>query len=96
MEFQLNGLGTRYGEDIYVTGDCPELGDWDVERAVKMEYVNAGTWCIDVPFSISCDNEIAYKYFLKSGGGIQRENSLPRVVAVPASGTARLRDDWAR
>ena len=91
VEFQLNGLATRYGEDICLTGDCPELGDWDVERAVRMEYVNQGTWCIDVPFTISCDNEIAYKFILKSGAGFQRENAMPRTVKIPASGYARLR-----
>ncbi|MBI5527490.1 MAG: cyclomaltodextrin glucanotransferase [Deltaproteobacteria bacterium] len=95
-EFQLNGISTQFGEDIFLTGDCPELGEWDIGHAVKMEYVNQNTWCVDVPFNISCDNEVAYKFFLKSQGGIQRENALPRVRAIPPAGTARFRDDWTR
>ena len=93
-EFQLNGYDTRYGEELYLLGDCPELGAWDAAKAVKLEWVNANTWCVDVPFASSCGREIAYKYVVRSGGVIRRENVVPRQRRIPASGGDRFRDDW--
>jgi cyclomaltodextrin glucanotransferase len=95
VELQLNGLATRYGEELFVVGDCPELGGWDYERAIRMEYVNANTWCVDVAFDESAGAEFAYKYFVRSDEGLRREVALPRVRRAPASGCARFRDDWS-
>ena len=96
VEFQLNGLHTRFGEDVFLTGDCPELGEWDTSSPVRMEYVNGNTWCADVSFSPSCGESIAWKYLIRSAHGIVREPILPRVGTLPEAGAIRIRDDWAR
>jgi len=95
-EFQLNGLHTRFGEDVFLTGDCVELGEWDCGRAVRMDYVNGNTWCIDVPFGPSAGKAVAWKYLIRSAQGIDREPVLPRVQSLPMSGVVRVRDDWGR
>jgi cyclomaltodextrin glucanotransferase len=94
-EFQLNGLGTRYGEEVFVTGDCEELGAWDYDHAVKMEWINANTWCVDVLFGATAGTEFAYKYFLRAGDGVRRELALPRRRIAPQDGYRRFRDDWS-
>jgi cyclomaltodextrin glucanotransferase len=94
-EFQLNGLSTCYGEEVFLVGDCPELGGWNYEQPVKMEYINGNTWCVDVAFAETCGKPFAYKYFLRSANGIQRELALPRLRTAPDSGAARFRDDWS-
>lgn len=95
-EFQLNGLHTRFGEDVFVTGDCPELGQWDCSRAVRMDYVNGNTWCVDVPFRASFGRTIAWKYLIRSTQGLDREPVLPRTMTLPEAGSIRVRDDWGR
>jgi cyclomaltodextrin glucanotransferase len=94
-EFQLNGLSTRYGQEVFLIGDCPELGNWDYDRAVRMEYINSNTWCVDVPFEATCGKQYAYKYFVRSPEGLQRELALPRPHVAPDAGQARMRDDWS-
>ena len=94
-EFQLNGLSTRYGEEVFLVGDCPELGEWDYERPVRMEYINNNTWCVDVPFDATAGREFAYKYFLRTASGVQREMAMPRMRRAPQQGWARVRDDWS-
>jgi len=78
VEFHLNGYKTSFGEELYVTGDCAELGNWDVEKAVKLEYVNTNTWTMQVPIIDSKDKFINYKYFVKNNGKLTRENAIGR------------------
>ncbi|MBI5536306.1 MAG: cyclomaltodextrin glucanotransferase [Deltaproteobacteria bacterium] len=94
-EFQLNGITTRYGEEVFLVGDCPELGGWDYEHPIRMEYVNSNTWCVDVPYEATCGREFAYKFFLRTPSGIQREMAMPRIRVAPKEGCARFRDDWS-
>jgi len=94
-ELQLNGLSTRFGEEVFVVGDCPELGAWDYARAVKLEWINANTWCGDVLFGPTAGAEFAYKYFVRAGDGIRRELALPRRRIAPQEGYRRFRDDWS-
>lgn len=95
-EFQLNGLHTSFGEDVFLTGDCAELGQWDCSRAVRMDYVNGNTWCVDVPFRASAGHTIAWKYLIRSAQGLDREPVLPRARTLPLTGSIRVRDDWGR
>lgn len=94
-EFQLNGLATAWGEQVFLVGDCEELAAWDYNHAVAMEYVNANTWCTDVPFTPTCGKEFAYKYFVRDASGVRRELALPRRRYAPQTGYRRFRDDWS-
>lgn len=42
-KFQLNGFFTQPGQSVVVSGDVPELGEWDLRRAPRLEFVNADT-----------------------------------------------------
>jgi cyclomaltodextrin glucanotransferase len=95
IHFQLNGYQTAFGENIFLTGDCAELGNWDMDKAVRMEYINANTWAIDLQFMKSLDQFINFKYFVKHDGKIIRENRLGRKRRVPAKGYEIWKNKWS-
>jgi cyclomaltodextrin glucanotransferase len=93
---QLNGVHTQPGEYIVVTGDCPELGNWDISKAYPLEYVNNSTWFGEIPFDESTGSLITYKYVLiREGTSPLRENIVPRRWFVASEGTVKWRDTWA-
>ena len=96
-EFQLNGLTTSWGEQVFLVGDCAELAAWDYEHPIAMEYINSHTWCADVPFDATCGKEFAYKYFVRhhDNPALRRELVLPRRRTAPLGGYRRFRDDWS-
>jgi len=94
INFHLTGYKSVYGENIFVTGDCEELGRWDKDKAVKLEYINSNTWAIDIPFNESKNQFINYKYFVKSHDKINRENTIGRKKLVPQKGFESWKDKW--
>jgi cyclomaltodextrin glucanotransferase len=95
VRFQLNGCRTLPGQTVAVMGSCPELGEWSVSGAYRMEYVNDNLWQIGVPFTTSAGQTVAYKFVvLDERGGVERENRSTRRRAVPGRGLAKWRDTW--
>ena len=95
VTLQVNDCKAKPGEALYVIGDCPELGSWDLDRALRLEYVNSNTWSIDVPFNESAGVLIRYKYLIRnSAGRLRRENCLGHKHRVPESGRGNFRDLW--
>ncbi len=93
---QLNGVDTRLGETIVVTGDCPELGNWDISQAYPLEYINPNTWFAEIPFNESAGKLITYKYAMwRDGQSPLRENLVARRWVLAAEGIVKWRDDWA-
>lgn len=94
---QINGVATELGERIVVTGDCPELGNWDISKAYALEYINANTWFGEIPFNESAGKAIAYKYAIVSDRQPpQWENLVSRRWILANNGTIKWRDDWAK
>lgn len=96
VRVQLNGVQTQPGEMIVVTGDCPELGNWDIGKAYPLEYINTNTWFAEIPFNESAGKLIAYKYaLLREGQSPLRENLVARRWVIAQEGTVKWRDKWA-
>ena len=94
--FSLSGYASRFGERTVLIGDAPELGGWDVEKAVPLEYVNRNLWIGDVSFTVSCGKRVLYKFaVLNERGHIVRESREPRVGLVPERGAAGWQSRWA-
>lgn len=57
-------FGTRYGENLYLSGNHPLLGDNDLSKAVLMNYLDSETWgaTLDIPKS---SGKIIYKYLFQ-------------------------------
>jgi cyclomaltodextrin glucanotransferase len=92
---QLNGYRTGLGETVAVTGDCPELGAWDLRYAYRLEYINDNTWFGEIPFWESAGKAIAYKYvILRDGQPPLYENGIGRRWLLAQEGITKWRDTW--
>jgi cyclomaltodextrin glucanotransferase len=96
IRVQLNGVNTTPGDVVGISGNCPELGEWDITRTVKMEYVNPNLWFTEVALNESAGKSIDYKYVLFHGKDqqAQRENCTTRTRAIPETGVSKWRDTW--
>ena len=96
--FQVNGCPTAPGDVVTVIGNCPELGEWDVSRAFRLEYINGNTWQGGLALEQSAGKQITYKYMIvRDDAGNEpsrRENRTTRRRVVPETGTAKWRDIW--
>jgi len=93
--FRINGYATRFGERIVLTGDAPELGSWDLGRAVRLQFVNANLWIGEVAFAWSVGKRVAYQYVvLDDRGNAIRERRLPRLRDVPSISGVEWQDRW--
>jgi cyclomaltodextrin glucanotransferase len=94
--FQVNGIETRPGQKVVLTGDCPELGRWDLAQAYGMEYVNRNTWICEVGFTDSVNKPIRFKYVLvdHDGHSFVREDILPRQLLLPGRGRQKVDSIW--
>ncbi|MCX5196928.1 alpha-amylase family glycosyl hydrolase [Streptomyces sp. NBC_00249] len=84
---------TVTGQDIYVTGDLPELGSWNTGSALKLDPAAYPVWKREV--TLPAGTAFAYKYLRKdSAGNVTWESGANRTATVPASGKAVLNDTW--
>jgi cyclomaltodextrin glucanotransferase len=96
VRVQLNGVDTQPGDTIVVTGNCPELGNWDISRAYPLEYVNSNTWFGEIPFEESAGKPIVYKYAMwRAGDAPVREDNTGRRWLLASEGIVKWRDRWA-
>ena len=98
VTFQLNGVETRPGQHLVLTGDCQELGTWNLSHAYGMEYVNRNTWICEVSFSASVGKPIQFRYVLIEGhaGVSVYENIIPRRLLLPEQGREKIDSLWER
>lgn len=93
---QVNGISTKPGEKVVVIGDCPELGNWDINRAYPLEYINSNTWFGEIPFNESAGQAISYKYaLLRDNQTPVRENIVSRRWVLAPQGIVKWQDIWA-
>ncbi|NJP09129.1 MAG: cyclomaltodextrin glucanotransferase [Leptolyngbyaceae cyanobacterium RU_5_1] len=93
---QLNAVQTQPGETIVITGNCPELGNWDIAKAFPLEYINPNTWFAEIPFDESAGKLINYKYAMwREGQAPLQENLVARRWVIANEGTVKWRDSWS-
>ncbi|MFF4579305.1 carbohydrate-binding module family 20 domain-containing protein [Streptomyces sp. NPDC001373] len=81
------------GQDIYVTGDRPELGNWNTGAALKLDPASYPVWKLDV--TLPAGTAFSYKYVRKDGSGnVTWESGANRSATVPANGSITLTDTW--
>lgn len=77
---------TTYGENVYVVGGIPEVGNWNKDKAVKLKYQKTaptpGLWELAVLIPRSKKYvQFEYKYFVMKQDGSRRwENGNNRVA----------------
>lgn len=81
------------GQDVYVTGDRPELGGWNTGAALKLDPAAYPVWKLDV--TLPAGTSFAYKYVRKdASGNVTWESGANRNATVPANGKVTLTDTW--
>ncbi len=93
--YRLSGYASRFGESVVVTGSVPELGAWDIRKAVPLQYVNRNLWMGDVVFDVSCGKKALYKYaVVDERGHVVRESAMPRMTEIPWESGRECADRW--
>lgn len=84
---------TVIGQNIYVTGDRAELGNWNTGSALKLDPAAYPVWKLDV--TLPPGTVFAYKYVRKdAAGNVTWESGANRSATVPANGKVTLTDTW--
>lgn len=97
MRVQLNGAPTSPGDRLAILGNCEELGNWDLTKAVDLECVNGNTWFGEVAFDTSVGSDVSYKYVIfraKEDCAPLREGCTARSKLLPEEGAGKWRDTW--
>lgn len=95
VTFQVNGYVTSPGQNIYVVGSAPELGSWNTNNAVPLNWVNSNSWTGMATFTTSVGTAIQYKYIVKNpDGSIIWEGDPNNSYAVPGWGDRFITDNW--
>ena len=83
ITFSVHAPALHEGEQILLSGACEELGHWDVERALPLQYHGQGRWSLTL--SHLSASHIQYKYLLrgKEIGCIQWEEGANRQAQLP-------------
>ena len=72
---------SRWGEELFLTGNSTELGNWSPDKGVKMEYVGPGIWsvCVETRHGTSLPT-VEYKYFIRENDQIRWEDGPNRIL----------------
>ncbi|KAA3624521.1 MAG: 4-alpha-glucanotransferase, partial [Bacteroidetes bacterium] len=79
-------LKTQYntvpGQQIYVSGNSKILGNWNLPKAVKMNYSNGGHWSVEIEIPDST-KQLEYKYVMADDqGNVSWEFGDNRVISL--------------
>ncbi|WP_353940735.1 carbohydrate-binding module family 20 domain-containing protein [Streptomyces sp. HUAS MG91] len=84
---------TSWGQNIYVTGNKDQLGNWNTGNALKLDPGTYPAWKLDVPLPAGTSFE--YKYLRKdASGNVTWESGANRTATVSPSGRVSLTDTW--
>ena len=94
VTFTVNGYVTQFGQDMYVVGNVPELGNWNPANAVPLNWVDSDTWSGPVTFTTSAGQGIQFKFIVRQGSSTIWEGGGNRSYTVPSSGTGSYTGSW--
>ena len=60
---------TVYGQSLFISGNCKELGDFARESVVAMQYLNDDYWSVTVDIDTTTTPYIQYYYLLQTTDG---------------------------
>jgi len=84
---------TTPGEDIYVAGSVPQLGNWDPSNAIRLDPTNYPVWAATA--YLPPNTPFKYKFFRKKfDGHIEWEKDPNREDSTSASDMIWIRATW--
>jgi alpha-amylase len=92
VTFDVNAT-TDYGQNVFVVGSIPALGDWNTASAIALSSASYPVWSSIV--TIPANNTFQYKYIKKNPDGtITWESDPNQSYTTGASGSVTLNDTW--
>ena len=67
---------SRWGEELFLTGNSTELGNWNPDKGVPMQYEGPGVWSVETDVTPTTE----YKYFIRENGQIRWEDGPNRIL----------------
>ncbi|MFD5464159.1 carbohydrate-binding module family 20 domain-containing protein [Kitasatospora sp. NPDC127059] len=84
---------TWTGQNVYLVGSIPALGNWNTGSAVALSSANYPTWSGTV--TLPPNTTFQYKYVKKDPDGtIEWESGANHTATTGASGSATINDTW--
>jgi 4-alpha-glucanotransferase len=62
---------TQFGQELFISGNNPFLGDNDPSNAIKLSWLNEDFWNVSLQLPKDFDDTIFYKYILKDKSGLE-------------------------
>lgn len=96
VTFTVTDTSTSYGDEVYLTGNVPELGNWSTDTAKAIGPLvcpNYPTWFVMA--SVPAGMTVEYKFFVKKADGtVVWEGGSNHQYTVPESGTGAVSVQW--
>ncbi|MED0656425.1 alpha-amylase [Anoxybacillus ayderensis] len=93
VTFTVNNATTTSGQNVYVVGNIPELGNWNTANAIKMTPSSYPTWKATI--ALPQGKAIEFKFIKKDQSGNVVWESIPnRTYTVPFSSTGSYTASW--
>lgn len=84
---------TNWGENLFICGSHPALGNWNTEKAVNMRYVGGELWQYEL--ELHAENAIEYKYFYRdSQRQVFWEGGENRRLTTMNKSFTLINDNW--
>lgn len=98
VTFQLR-FHTNFGQELFISGNHPLLGNGEVEKAVPMSYLDDGLWSLSLNLAEKVDTVVpfAYHYILRNADGTFSYDWSKDRVVNPSGNKARelvFSDTW--
>lgn len=89
---------TRWGQNIFVSGNIPELGNNDIHKAFPLKFQGHEEWTGEIACNLTENQSINYHYLLfdENDGSITEEWGNDRAVCVNLPGKSEIFcvDNW--
>ena len=84
--FQLR-YDSRWGEELFLAGNTPELGLWNPYKAVALQYIGPGIWSVSIDTNERVEmhgrasqQSTEYKYLIRENGQFRWEEGPNRIL----------------
>ncbi|MBU3089108.1 IPT/TIG domain-containing protein [Clostridium gasigenes] len=96
VRFVVKNANTSLGQNVYLSGDVAELGNWNANNMIgeiynKVEY-QYPNWYFDV--SVPAGKTINFKFIKKNGNNLVWESGNNHTYKVPENNTGEIIVDW--
>ena len=89
---------TEWGQKLKLVGSTPELGEWDNDKALNLNYITDGHWELELEIDTSKTASFSYKYLLyfENSGWVETEFGENRTVEIPSKKfeLIEIQDAW--